>query len=397
MGALTSFESVAMPAATTPLALAVADINWFTTENLFREVPSGRARTLLLKCIDYQNAWKRGLPPWKWGRELSRRNAESWERDLVLPPGWMKRLPRLGMRPIRQSIQRWRVEHAPDGPLALVMTYPHYLYLRDQVRPDRQIYYNVDDYSLYWPHHADEINRLERQLVREADLTVCVSRLRAEGLRLDVPEAADRIIHLPHGAPSAMLSPAPLDQPGPAPEALAGLPRPLLGYVGSLGERVDWALMSRLGRALPEASIVLLGKVDSSSTEGWRAERARCLALPNVHLIGWQPQDRIAAFNRAFDVCLIPYQTDDPFNRACCPTKISDYMATSRPIVSTALPECLLHRALFDVVGSTEEFIEAVARILSQGSDDGRARLRLEWARENSCGRIVERMLDQLV
>jgi teichuronic acid biosynthesis glycosyltransferase TuaH len=396
MGALTSIKSLDSPAATAPLALAVADINWFTTENLFHEVPSGRARTLLLKCIDYQNAWRRGLPPWKWGRELVRRDEHSWERDLVLPPGWMKRFPRQGMRPISQSIQRWRIENAPDGPLALVMTYPHYLYLRDQVRPDRQIYYNVDDYALCWPKHADEINRLERRLVGEVDLTVCVSRLRAEVLRNAVPEAAERIIHLPHGAPSTMLSPTPLDQPGPVPDALAGMPRPLLGYVGSLGERVDWTLLTRLSRALPEASIVLLGKVDSGLTEGWRAERARCLALPNVHLIGWQPQDRIAAFNRAFDVCLIPYRTDDPFNRACCPTKISDYMATSRPIVSTALPECLLHRALFDVVDSTEVFIEAIAHIIAAGSDDGRARLRLEWARQNSCGRIVERLLDQL-
>jgi teichuronic acid biosynthesis glycosyltransferase TuaH len=393
MGALTS---VATSAATAPLALAVADINWFTTENLFREVPSNRARTLLLKCIDYQNAWNRGLPPWKWGRELSRRDAATWERDLVLPPGWMKRFPRLGMRPIRQSIQRWRDQHAPDGPLALVMTYPHYLYLRDQVRPDQQIYYNVDDYALCWPEHANEINRLERQMVREADLTVCVSRFRADELCRAVPEAADRIIHLPHGAPSGMLSPVALDRPGPAPEALAGLPRPFLGYVGSLGERVDWSLLTRLSEALPSASIVLLGKVDTGPAEGWRAERERCLALPNVHLMGWQPQDRIAAFNRAFDVCLIPYRMDDPFNQACCPTKISDYMATSRPIVSTALPECLLHRALFDVVDSTDGFIEAVTRIIAADSDDGRAQLRLDWARENSCNRVVERLLNQL-
>ena len=39
----------------------------------------------------------------------------------------------------------------PTAPLALVMTYPHYLYLRDIVRPDRQVYFNIDDYALYWP------------------------------------------------------------------------------------------------------------------------------------------------------------------------------------------------------------------------------------------------------
>ena len=42
------------------------------------------------------------------------------------------------------------------------MLYPHYLYLRDQLRPDVSIYYNVDDYALYWPRQAERIRELER-------------------------------------------------------------------------------------------------------------------------------------------------------------------------------------------------------------------------------------------
>ncbi len=48
-------------------ALAVADANWFTTENLFHEVERDDVATLLLSCLDYRNACKRGLPPWSWG------------------------------------------------------------------------------------------------------------------------------------------------------------------------------------------------------------------------------------------------------------------------------------------------------------------------------------------
>ena len=72
----------------------------------------------------------------------------------------------------------------------LAVSYPHYLYLRDQVKPDRHVYFNIDDYSQYWPRDADAVNLLERQAVREADLTVCVSHLRAEEMRQAVPEAA---------------------------------------------------------------------------------------------------------------------------------------------------------------------------------------------------------------
>jgi hypothetical protein len=300
------------------------------------------------------------------------------------------------MRPIGRSILDWRQSHARDGQLVLVMTYPHYLYLRDIVRPDRQVYFNIDDYSQYWPRCARRVNELERQAVREADLTVCVSRLRAEELRAAVPEATERIRHLPHGFPSASLAEHPWDRPAPAPADLAALPRPILGYVGSLEDRVDWSLLTRLSEALPRASIVILGRPATRRHGAWYEEYRRCLARHNVHALGWRSQELIHHYNRAFDVCLIPYRTDHPFNRACSPTKIMDYMGTGRPIVSTALPECQLYDQLFHVAATPEDFVASVRGILDAHSDDGRATLRFDWARANTCRRVVDRLLSWL-
>jgi teichuronic acid biosynthesis glycosyltransferase TuaH len=378
------------------IALAVADTNWYTTENLFGEVQRDDVSTLLLKCVDYRNAWQRGRPPWDWGRALSRRGPALWQRDLVLPSGWMKRFPRWGMRPIGRSIRDWRQAHAPDGRLVLVMTYPHYLYLRDLVRPDRHVYFNIDDYSQYWPRWARRVNELERQAVRESDLTVCASRLRADELREAVPEASDRIRHLPHGFPSASLAEHAWDRPAPPPADLAGLPRPILGYVGSLEDRVDWRLLTRLAEALPRASVVIVGRPSTGRPGSWYDDYRACLARPNVHALGWRPQDQIHHYNRTFDVCLIPYRTDHPFNRACSPTKIMDYMGTGRPIVSTAVPECQLYDHLFDVAADTETFIAAVRSIVASGSDDGRSAQRFDWARANTCRRVVDRLLSWL-
>jgi teichuronic acid biosynthesis glycosyltransferase TuaH len=378
------------------LALAVADANWFTTENLFREVQRDNVATLLLKCLDYLNAWRRGMPPWAWGPPLVQRGPALWQRDLILPSGWMKRFPSLGMRPIERSIRDWHREHTRDARLVLVMTYPHYLYLRDLVRPDQQVYFNIDDYTQYWPRFAHRVNELERQAVREADLTVCVSRLRAEELRAAVPEATDRIRHLPHGAPTSSLSDQPWEHPAPPPADLASQPRPLLGYVGTLEDRIDWNLLTRLSETLPHASIVVVGRPGPKRTGVWYADCRRCLARPNVHALGWRPQELIHQYNRAFDVCLIPYRTDHPFNRVCSPTKIMDYMGTGRPIVSTALPECLLYDHLFHVAGSDDDFLASVRSILDAHSDDGRAAQRFEWARANTCRRVVDRLLNWL-
>lgn len=378
------------------LALAVADVNWYSTANLFREVEREGVATLLLKCHDYRNAWNRGLRPWRWHSTLQACGPNLWERELVLPTGWMKKFPTLGMRPIRRATQRWQQRYAPDARLALVMTYPHYLYLSALLRPDLQVYYNLDDYSLYWPGHADQIRILERRAALESDLTICVSRVRAEELRAAVPEAAAKIRHLPHGAPTASLAEHAWEQAAPAPDDIASLPRPLLGFIGSLEDRLDWKLLTRLSEALPEASIILIGRPSPQGSDGWQADYRACLARPNVHALGWRPQESIHLYNRAFDVCLIPYQTDHPFNIACCPTKILDYMVTGRPIVSTALPECQLYPHLLEVATDPDAFIAAVRAIVAANSNDGRASLRFDWARTNTCRHVVDRLIDWL-
>jgi len=375
--------------------LAVADVGWFNTENLFREIDRESVAVLLLKCFDYVNAWRRGLYPLSRAcRRLRPCGPAAWEEQLVLPSGWMKRFPRLGMRPIARSVRTWWDMQPRGWRRGLVMSYPHYLHLGDQLRPDVSVYYNIDDYALYWPRAAEKIRELERAMVRAANVTVCVSRMRTEELRSLVPDAAERIHHVPHGAPTPFLAPQPLTWPADAPADIAHLPRPYLGYIGSLEDRVDWELMDRISQTFPDASIVILGRVRDVVAEPWWRSCERFLSRPNVFALGWRPQEALAHYYQAFDVSLIPYLIDHPFNRACNPTKIMDAMGSGRPIVATAIPECRLHSERFHVAEDGNEFIAAIRGILAQNSDDGRAGLRHSYALANTCHGIGEQILD---
>ena len=376
------------------MALAIADANWFTTENLFRELDRPGVDTLLLNCSDYYNAIRQGTPPWSWRKKLTREGPNLWRRRHILPSGWMKRFPEWGMRPISRSIEEWRGQHASNAELTLVFTYPHYLYLRDQVRPDRHVYFNIDDYSQYWPRCARRVDELERQAVREADLTVCVSRARADFLRKGVPEACNRIRHLPHGAPFAILNETPAFCPVEPPKELRGATRPILGYVGTLEDRVDWSLLTDLADSARDATIVLIGKIPRLGRKPWQVDARRCLSRPNVRALGWRSQSLIGQYMRSFDVCLIPYRADHPFNRVCCPTKIMDYLATGRPIVSTALPECRLHNDLIAVANDRSGFLHAVRSFRVEEDSGGPARV--SFAREHSCRNVADRFLDWL-
>lgn len=378
------------------LALAVADVNWFTTENLFRELDDPGVSLLTLRCMDYVNGRRKGIFPWSPSARLRREAADRWSRDLVLPPGWMKRFPRLGMRPIARTVRRFWEREGRAARRGLVMTYPHYLYLADQLRPDVSLYYNLDDYALYWPNRADEVRALERAMVRSATATVCVSRLRAEELRRESPEAASRIHHLPHGAPKVFLADEPLRRPGPSPADIAPLPRPWIGYVGTLEDRLDWPLLEALSDEFPKASIIVVGRLPQPTDAPWFESARRFIDRPNVHVIGWRNQGELPGYYQAFDVNLIPYLVDHPFNRACSPTKIMDGVAATRPMVASAIPECRLYGHLMDVAETPEAFVEAVGRILESRSDDGRAEARYDWARAHLCGAVVGRLLATL-
>ncbi|OJW15852.1 MAG: hypothetical protein BGO49_09650 [Planctomycetales bacterium 71-10] len=374
------------------LALAVADVNWATTESLFRELDEGAVETLALRCMDYRNGWRKGIRPWSASCRTRAAGPRRWARDVLLPPGLLKRLPALGMRPIALAVRRFWAER-PDARRGLVATYPYYVRLAEAIRPDALLYYNFDDYALYWPDRADELLRQEDDLIGRSDATVCTALAQAEEFRRRVPSAATRIHHIPHGTPAAFLASGPRHRPGPAPADVTNLPRPLLGYVGSLEDRLDWPLLGAVADAFPGGSVVAIGRPPDPGAEPWRAECREVLGRPNVHVLGWRRQDELPSYYQTFDVNLIPYLVDHPFNRACSPTKIMDGMGATRPIVATAVPECRLYTHLFDVAETRSGFVEAVGRIVAAGSDDGRAAARFDHAAANTCARVAARVV----
>ncbi len=175
-GALANYSS---PCRLTPprieagFDLVVADASWQWTERLFAPLADHGIRVLLIKACDWRTALSQGRPLSDWRKPLQRRGDCLWEQTLVLPPGWMKTCPRIGMRPIAGAIRRWRDRNGGRRPLAMAMSYPYYLYLRDQVRPDALIYYNMDDYTLYWSSRRQAtVRSLERRAVNESNLSV---------------------------------------------------------------------------------------------------------------------------------------------------------------------------------------------------------------------------------
>ncbi|MHB8669969.1 MAG: glycosyltransferase [Acidimicrobiales bacterium] len=167
---------------------------------------------------------------------------------------------------------------------------------------------------------------------REQDLMAAVDVVAACSLPLQaqLAERGIRAIYLPHGCDPRFLVP---EEGLPVPSELAGLPRPIVGYVGGLNFRIEPGLLEAARRASEGGTLVLIG--GSSGAAPAPGPRVReLLARPGVVATGHRDGASLPAYLAALDVGLVPY-ANVPFNRKSYPLKVPQYLAAGLPVVST--------------------------------------------------------------
>jgi glycosyltransferase involved in cell wall biosynthesis len=191
---------------------------------------------------------------------------------------------------------------------------------------EQVVYYCVDEYSAFAGVNEENLRRLEAQILRKADLVVVSS----ERLYEAKSGFNRNTILVRHGVDFEHFRTA-LDVKTLVPVEIAMLPRPVIGYFGLISaDWVDTGLLLHLVRAMPEASLVMLGKI-AMDVSGLQC-------LPNVHFLGHKPYETLPNYCKGFDAAIIPF----PINRATLsanPLKMREYLAAGLPVVSTAIPE----------------------------------------------------------
>lgn len=150
------------------------------------------------------------------------------------------------------------------------------------------------------------------------------------------------------------------------------IPRPRLGFYGVLDERIDYDLIATVAALRPEWQIVLVGP--TAKVDPRRLPRA-----PNLHWLGRQSYADLPRFLAGWDVCLLPFAQNEA-TRNISPTKVLEYMAADRPIVSTPVAD--VEQPYSDVIAIAANpyaFADACERALIEadatalGSTDERA------------------------
>ena len=112
---------------------------------------------------------------------------------------------------------------------------------------------------------------------------------------------------------------------------LAGVPHPILGYFGSMDYVMDTELMAEVSRLRPEWHWVLLGL---------RSNLVK-ISASNIHFLGAKSYSDLPRFVRHFDVCVLPWRSENAFTSYGSAIKVREYLATGEPVVIAPLYEYL--------------------------------------------------------
>jgi glycosyltransferase involved in cell wall biosynthesis len=245
---------------------------------------------------------------------------------------------------------RWAIRRLGFDDILLWAFMPQAEVLLDPLAPSQVLYYVDDDHAAKKGIDAESFQAAERRFVGRSDVILASAPELAQRMRA----LHDDVHYAPNVADTALFATA--LQAGPVDPAVGALPAPRIVFIGAIvANKLDLALITELSRLRPDWSFPFVGPVGPGDPS---TDVSALHALPNVHLLGHRPYERLPDVLRGADVAIMPYLTDGEM-RSVFPMKTYEYLASGAPVVATPLPAL----AEVDAVIKASTALELVERI----------------------------------
>jgi glycosyltransferase involved in cell wall biosynthesis len=385
---------------------AAADRGWFGTEDRLARGLLTHERVDCLVVCDLARSWParllRDVQVGVTGREAT---FPAGERARLLRPTRLRReYPTSlgGARRACAALDRALERAARDMGLhepAVIVAHPLLAGLADFAWAGPVTFYATDDWLAYephrrwWPVYEESFSLLRARSRRVAAVSAAaLQRLAPTGPRAVVPNGIDPAEW--RGAPGT--PPAEWrGAPGTPPAEWRGAPgtpawarelrRPLLLYTGTLDERLDVPALLQIARALPQASVVLVGPLLAPE------HLAPLRAAANVTIRPPLARPELLALVRAADLGLLAHR-QLPLTRAMSPLKLYEYLAAGLPVVATDLPPVRGVHPSVELVAPGGDYPGAVRAALARGRASEAERL--AFIERSSWGARHDALLD---
>jgi glycosyltransferase involved in cell wall biosynthesis len=287
---------------------------------------------------------------------------------MILPLPYARWAQAINEPLLRRAIERWLASspYKATAPTIVITFLPTPL-ARATIRglaPDLSVFYCVDRLSESSPAAA-RLAVHEQAMFAEADLVLTTSSGLLESALAHAPRAflfqggvraeafqqarAARAAREAAGGADAM------------PAALRALKRPIVGYVGSLRNEMDRALLADSARLAPDLTFVLAGPV--------LADISGLMRCPNVIFLGPLSHAEAVHHMAWFDAGIIPYALN-AYTADIMPVKLLEYLAAGLPVVATSLPEVRrfvgAHGPIVSIADGSQAFTAALRAALAE-------------------------------
>lgn len=239
------------------------------------------------------------------------------------------------------------------------------------LKPELNIYHCVDE--LVKPVSLKHGLKQENEIISRADLVIVTSK----GLEKKKSLINPMCFLVPNASDYAHFSKA-LQGNTKIHDCVAGLSKPIIGFVGVIERRFDYTLISYVAKRHPEWTFALIGPTQKEFIP------VDFLNLENIYFQGSQPYEELPGILKGFDVAIIPY-IHDKVSETIYPLKINEYLAAGKPIVSTKFNPQLIEE-FSDVVYFADDEADFEKGIIQnlENMGDEIVNKRLKIASENS-------------
>jgi len=165
--------------------------------------------------------------------------------------------------------------------------------------------------------------------------------------------------------------------------------KPIIGYVGTIQDRMDQELLEYLVKTNPDKSFVMVGPV-------WYKEIKNKFSIyKNIYFLGRKSYQEVPMYIQQFDVGIIPHKVDK-FVESTNPMKIYEYLACGKPVVSTKGSGVEMFKEFIGITDDFQQFNKLINQSISKDNEKLREK-RLNIIKDHSWLKRVERIMDLIL
>lgn len=284
-----------------------------------------------------------------------------------LKEGWLyRKLLRMNASIVARSVQKALAQLKMENDLILIDAFNPAMGLPNigKFKETLHIYHCYDEIGAsVWA--GDHGATLEKEYMPEVDMVITTSK----GLFQAKKEYNKYTFLVPNGVNYALFHKG-------FSNTLPKTQKPIIGYIGTIDNRIDYDLMKVLFTQFPNYEFQFIGRV--SSTEG----EAFINSFSNAKTLKSRPANELPALLQSFSAGLIPFVKNE-FTQGIYPLKINEYLAAGLPVVLTPFSDLSEFESIARIEADYEQFAQALEDVVSNDTLEKRLQ-RAEVAQANS-------------